>query len=159
MLLQEVKNDIESMSDKLFEILVQFGLNEKELDEKTTQLVNLNKVLQEKLDQIQKLENENHKLRNAKFKNHFSVKIYKTEFFPLKNEGKLKGKISVILGESLLISGIRLYEGSKGFFVSYPNNPDNEEKDYSPAFMPMDKDLRNAIELEIFQAYQIYLHK
>lgn len=70
------------------------------------------------------------------------------------NEGKLRGTAQVTLDDELRLTGLRIYEGSQGLFVSYPNDPYYKGEDYRQLFYPVYKELRDHIEQAILKEYQ-----
>lgn len=69
------------------------------------------------------------------------------------NQGKLRGMARITLDDELQLTSLRIYEGSTGLFVSYPNDPYHKGEDYRQLFYPINKELRNHIEEEILKAY------
>lgn len=70
------------------------------------------------------------------------------------NEGKLRGQARIILDDKLQLTGLRIYEGSHGLFVSYPNDPYSKGEDYRQLFYPVTKQLRDHIESVILAKYK-----
>lgn len=66
---------------------------------------------------------------------------------------KLMGMARVILDEELQLTGLRIYQGSSGLFVSYPNDPYYKGEDYRQIFYPMTRELRSHIEEEVIKEY------
>lgn len=69
------------------------------------------------------------------------------------NEGKLRGVVRVVLSDEIQLTGLRIYEGSNGIFVSYPNDPYYKGEEYRQLFYPVSKALRNHIQDEILKSY------
>lgn len=63
-------------------------------------------------------------------------------------KGKLRAYARVLLDDELQLTRLRVYEGAKGFFVSYPNDPS-----YQQLYYPVTKELRGHIEQEVLDAY------
>lgn len=70
------------------------------------------------------------------------------------NEGKLRGTARIVLDDQLQLTGLRIYEGSHGLFVSYPNDPYYKGEDYRQLFYPVTKELRDHIEDVILGEYK-----
>lgn len=78
------------------------------------------------------------------------LSITSVQIFPLHNsEGKLKAFARIVLNDQLQLTSLRIYEGSKGMFVSYPNDPAHKGEDYRQLFYPVSKELRERIESAI----------
>jgi stage V sporulation protein G len=69
------------------------------------------------------------------------------------NEGKLKGVARVVLNDEIQLTGLRIYEGSNGLFVSYPNDPYYKGEEYRQLFYPISKAFRDHIQVEILNSY------
>lgn len=81
-------------------------------------------------------------------------KVSDVQVFPLGDKNsKLKAFARVILFGELQLTSLRIYDGSKGLFVSYPNDPLHKGNDYRQLFYPLTSDLRDEIENEILKAY------
>ena len=81
--------------------------------------------------------------------------VTSVQIFPLyQTEGKLKGFARITLNDQLQLTSLRIYEGCKGLFVSYPNDPAHKGEDYRQLFYPVCKELRNQIESEVLNEYQ-----
>ena len=70
------------------------------------------------------------------------------------SEGKLKAFARVLLNDELLLTSLRVYEGSKRLFVSYPNDPAHKGEDYRQLFYPTTKDLRDHIEEVVLKEFK-----
>lgn len=68
------------------------------------------------------------------------------------DSGKLRAFASVSV-RGLSLNSLRVYEGSKGLFVSYPNDPAHSGEDYRQIFFPLRKELRNEIERVVLKTY------
>jgi len=67
--------------------------------------------------------------------------------------GKLRAYARVILGQ-LQLTGLRIYEGTQGLFVSYPNDPASKGEDYRQIFYPITRELRDSIEKAVLAEYE-----
>mgnify|MGYP003631218815 CR=1 FL=1 len=83
------------------------------------------------------------------------IKITLVQVFPIKEShgGKLKAFARVCLADSLQLTGLRVYEGTHGLFVSYPNDPNYAGEDYKQIFYPVTRELRTHIEETILTEY------
>jgi len=70
-------------------------------------------------------------------------------------EGKLRGVARVVLYDEIQLTGLRIYEGSGGLFVSYPNDPYYKGEEYRQLFYPVSKEARDEIQDRILEQYHI----
>lgn len=82
--------------------------------------------------------------------------VSQVQIFPVPGPGKLKA-FARVMYHSMQLTGLRVYDGGHGLFVSYPNDPDSKEKDYRQLYYPTAKDVRDAIELAVLREYLNYL--
>lgn len=80
------------------------------------------------------------------------MKVEKPLVFVVRNSGKLRGMASINVGD-IRLNSLRIYEWSKGLFVSYPNDPAHQGEDYRQLFYPMTAELRAEIENVILTEY------
>ena len=74
--------------------------------------------------------------------------------FPInRSVGKLRAFVRVVLGYQLQLTGLRIYEGSGGLFVSYPTDPDYRGEDFRQLFYPVTRELRESIESAVLAKY------
>ena len=66
---------------------------------------------------------------------------------------RLKAEARLVLFKSMQLTGLRLYQGAKGLFVSYPNAPSEGGDEYRQLFYPITRELRALIEEEIIAEY------
>lgn len=86
--------------------------------------------------------------------NYNALEITSVQVFPLhQTEGKLKAFARIVLNDQLQLTSLRVYEGSKGLFVSYPNDPAHKGEDYRQLFYPVERHLRDQIEARILEEY------
>lgn len=83
-----------------------------------------------------------------------TLKITACQVFPINLDGKLKAFARIVLNDQLQLTSLRIYEGAKGLFVSYPNDPAHKGNDYRQLFYPVTKELRNHIEEVILEEYK-----
>ena len=69
------------------------------------------------------------------------------------DEGKLRGVARIVLNDALQLTGLRIYQGSNGLFVSYPNDPYYKGEEYRQLFYPISKELRDEIQAAILKQY------
>jgi DNA-binding cell septation regulator SpoVG len=67
---------------------------------------------------------------------------------------KLKAEVRVCIDDELQLTGLRIYHGSNGLFVSYPNDPRYKGEDYKQIFYPVSKVLRYHIEGVVIEQYR-----
>lgn len=85
------------------------------------------------------------------------LKVTQVNVFPvpdLQQGGKLKAFARVMLNDSMQLTSLRIYDGVNGMFVSYPNDPHYKGNDYRQLFYPVQKELRDHIEIEILKEYK-----
>lgn len=81
--------------------------------------------------------------------------ITSVQIFPLlQSEGKLRGFARIVIADQIQLTSLRIYQGTKGLFVSYPNDPAHKGEDYRQLFYPVTKELRDAIEEAILNEYR-----
>jgi stage V sporulation protein G len=72
-----------------------------------------------------------------------------------KKHGKLKAIARVILNDELQLTSLRVYDGSNGLFVSYPNSPDKDDDgEGKQCFYPVSKATRDHIQETILAKYK-----
>ena len=82
------------------------------------------------------------------------MKISEVKFFPVnKKDSKVKAFASVTLDKTLCITGIRVIEGSKGLFISFPNQKGKDDEYYDVVF-PVTKEAREGFSKKILDAYK-----
>jgi stage V sporulation protein G len=71
----------------------------------------------------------------------------------MKNEEKLKGFVNVTFDNSFVIRGLKIINGSKGFFVSMPSRkrPDGTYQDVAH---PINTEMRKHLERTVLEAYE-----
>lgn len=83
------------------------------------------------------------------------LKITQVQVFKVDNpEGKLRAFARITLNDELQLTSLRVYEGIKGLFVSYPNDPLTKGDDYRQLFYPVTRELCDHIEEEILKEYR-----
>lgn len=83
------------------------------------------------------------------------LKVTQVQVFPIKETtGKLRAFARITLNDQLQLTALRLYEGTHGLFVSYPNDPNYKGEDYKQLYYPVSKELRDLIEKSILTEYE-----
>jgi len=81
--------------------------------------------------------------------------VTNAQVYPFKeSSGKTKAYANVTINDQLQLTGLRVVDGVNGFFVSYPLDPRNKEENYHSIYYPLNKELREHIELKILEKYQ-----
>lgn len=84
-----------------------------------------------------------------------SMEVSNVQVYPIREpKGKMRAFARVLLNDQLQLTGLRVFDGSKGLFVSYPNDPYYKGEDYRQLFFPTSPDLRDTIEKAILAEYQ-----
>jgi len=81
------------------------------------------------------------------------MKITNVQVFLTPNQDKLLAFARIALDDSLQLTSIRVYQGTKGPFVAYPSDPNYKGHDYKQLFYPVTRELRNQIEESILNEY------
>ena len=77
------------------------------------------------------------------------------QVYPVREpKGKLRAFARILLGDQLQLTGLKLYDGANGLFVSYPNDPNHKGEDYRQLFYPVTRELRDVIEKAVIEEYQ-----
>ena len=71
----------------------------------------------------------------------------------LKNEDKLKAFANVTFDDALVIRGMKIISGNRGFFVSMPSKK-RSDGTYQDIVHPVNSEMRQMIEEEVIQAYE-----
>ena len=56
--------------------------------------------------------------------------------------------------DQLQLNGLRVYDGAKGLFVSYPNDVSRKGEEYHQIYHPVSSELRASIEKTVLEEYQ-----
>jgi len=77
------------------------------------------------------------------------------QVYPFKESGgKTKAFARVTINEQLQLTGLRIVNGTNGFFVSYPLDPNHKGEEYHSIYYPLQKELREHIEQCVLEKYQ-----
>ena len=68
-----------------------------------------------------------------------------------KEDSKVKAFANVVLGDCFAVNGIKVMEGSKGLFLSYPNYKSGD--DYKNYCNPTTAEMRTKIETAVMEQY------
>jgi stage V sporulation protein G len=82
------------------------------------------------------------------------LEITNVTVFPVLNEGKFKAFARICLNDALQLTSLRVYQGTNGLFVSYPNDPNYKGDDYKQLFYPITREFREIVEKTILDKYQ-----
>lgn len=77
------------------------------------------------------------------------VNVYKVEI----NNSNLRAFASINIDDELVIKNIKVVEGKKGLFVSYPSEKGSDGEYYDQVY-PLNKETRDYIEETILEAYE-----
>jgi len=74
----------------------------------------------------------------------------------LRDEEKLRGFANVTFDNAFVVRGMKIIQGSSGYFVSMPSRkrPDGTHQDIAH---PVNKDMRAEIEKKVLEAYEVEL--
>ncbi|MCF0224774.1 MAG: septation protein SpoVG family protein [Fibrobacter sp.] len=70
------------------------------------------------------------------------------------NLGHIKGMVTIVLNDQIVIRGLRVMDGEFGLFVGYPNDPFYKGEDYRSIITPISRQLREHIESCVLEKYQ-----
>ena len=70
-------------------------------------------------------------------------------------KGKLRAHARICLADQLQLTGLRIYDGCNGLFVSYPNDPNEKGDDYRQLFYPLTRELRDHIERVLIAEFHV----
>ena len=68
--------------------------------------------------------------------------------------GKIRGFARITLNDKLNLTSLRIYDGVKGPFVSYPLDVNCKGEDNGQIFYPVTKELRDHIENAVLEKYR-----
>lgn len=82
------------------------------------------------------------------------MKVTEVKVFPFKSkDSKVKAFASVTLDKVICITGIRVIEGSKGLFISFPQQKGSDEE-YHDIVFPITKEGREGLQKKVIEAYK-----
>jgi len=82
------------------------------------------------------------------------MKVTDIQVFIIKEpKGKLRAYARALLDDQLQLTGLRIYDGQGGLFLSYPNDPNHTGDDYRQIFYPVTRELRDHLEFEAVKEY------
>lgn len=77
------------------------------------------------------------------------------QVFPIaESSGKLKAFARVTLNDQLQLTSLRVYDGTNGLFVAYPNDTLYKGEDYKQLYYPVSKSFRDHMETKILEEYE-----
>lgn len=68
-------------------------------------------------------------------------------------DSNIKGFVSIVIDDAIAVNGIRLIEGKKGVFLSFPDRK-NKNGEYSDIAFPINNDAREQITDAVLKAYK-----
>ena len=82
------------------------------------------------------------------------LKITQVTVYPVRKiEGRLKAVARIVLNDCLVLTMIKVYEGSNGLFVSYPIEHSKCGEEFRQVFYPLRRETREYIEQEVLLEY------
>ena len=83
------------------------------------------------------------------------MEITDVKVFKLKGKGKLIGVANVVIGNNIVLKGIRIIDGEKGRFIAMPSRLDTRFKEtrFREHFHPINQDARDELTTQILEAY------
>lgn len=82
------------------------------------------------------------------------VSMFSSVRVTLKNEEALKGFASLLVGEALMVTGIRIIQGKHGLFISMPQRKNPKTGEYADVAFPISKEKREELQKAVLAAYQ-----
>lgn len=82
------------------------------------------------------------------------MKVSKIQIFPIESTTPLKGFAQVTLDDAIKITSLKIFDGPKGLYLTYPRNP-KSKKNLCFAF-PTDEKLRRNIEQSVVTEFIKY---
>lgn len=76
----------------------------------------------------------------------------------LRNEDKLKAFASITFDDCFVVRGLKIINGSQGFFVSMPSRK-RKDGGYQDIAHPINNEMRKAIEDKVLDAFESELNK
>lgn len=83
------------------------------------------------------------------------MEITDVKVFKLKSKGKLIGVANIVVGNHIVLKGIRIIDGERGRFIAMPSRVDNRFKEprFREHFHPISQDARDMLTNAILEAY------
>jgi len=83
------------------------------------------------------------------------IQCTEVRVFPVKLKKSLKtlANASVVINNSICLTGLKVIDGVNGYFVSYPIDPNGKTDDYRSLYYPIDRATREHIENVIVDKY------
>jgi stage V sporulation protein G len=86
--------------------------------------------------------------------NELKTQVTNVQVFPLKDStNKLRAFARVLLNDDLQLTGLRIYDGSDGLFVAYPNDPTYKGEDFRSLYYPVTRELRDEISNAVLEKF------
>lgn len=85
-----------------------------------------------------------------------NIVVTNVRVFPVTGNGlgHIKALVTITINNAITIRGLRLMEGSEGFFVGYPLDPFSKGEDFRSLVIPTTREARVTIEDAIIEAYK-----
>ena len=86
-----------------------------------------------------------------------TMQVTDCKIFPFREGpslGHIKALANIILGNQILIRGLRVMDGENGLFVSYPLDPFFKGDDFRSLCNPLTRTMREHIETTVLEKYQ-----
>lgn len=81
------------------------------------------------------------------------MEITKVNIYKISGKDSLKAFASINIDDELVVKNLKVVEGKKGLFVSYPAEKGNDGEYYDQVY-PLNKDTRDYISETIIEAYE-----
>lgn len=76
----------------------------------------------------------------------------------LNGSDKVKGIASCLIGESVMLTGIRIVEGQNGLFISMPQRKNSNTGEYLDVAFPISKEVREELSLQVLGEFSKNAH-
>lgn len=76
----------------------------------------------------------------------------------LNGSDKIKAVASVLVGESIMVTGIRIVEGIHGLFISMPQRKNSNIGEYTDVVFPISKEMREELSALLLAEFSKAIH-
>ena len=86
-----------------------------------------------------------------------TMQVTSCQVFPFHESpslGKVKALANIIIGDQILIRGLRVMDGENGLFVGYPLDTFYKGEDFRTVCNPITRTMREHIESSVLEKYQ-----
>lgn len=80
------------------------------------------------------------------------LEITDIQIFPVSSSCRLVARAKITINDVLRLTGLRIYNGVGGLFVSYPVTS-NDDNDFTQIYYPVEKKFREYIEKTVLLKY------